>query len=103
MAEADRHLWEYRWFRDAVYLLAMLAAIWFLYSIQAIAVPVLIGFALAYAVNPAVTWAGHRMRLPRLLSAILLLALGLAVIGLALYFFLPSLVNQAELLGSRLG
>jgi len=103
MAEADRHLWEYRWFRDLVLLLLMLAVIAFLYSVQAIAVPVLIGFALAYAVNPAVKWANRRLRLPRLFSAILLLAMGLTAIGLALYFFLPSLVSQAEHLGSRLG
>lgn len=103
MAEADRHLWEYRWFQDVGLLLGLLAVLWFLYSVQAIAVPVLIGFALAYAVNPAATWAKRRLRVPRLLTAVLLLAAGLALVGLLLFCFLPSLVSQAQLLAGSLG
>lgn len=103
MAEADRHLWEYRWFRDLGLLLGLVVVVWFLYTVQAIAVPVLIGFALAYAVNPVATWARRRLRIPRLLTALLLLILGMVILGLVLFFFLPSLVSQAQLLAGSLG
>jgi predicted PurR-regulated permease PerM len=71
-------------------LLAYLA-----YSIRAVILPILIALALAYAVNPLITWAQRRFRMPRALSTgIVMLTVAMLVGGL-LWYLLPRLTNQA--------
>ena len=79
----DRHLWQIRWVRDLVLLAVLFLILYVGYVARAITIPVLIGLALAYAVNPVVTWAHARRRVPRwLTTALIMLTLVVAIGGL---------------------
>lgn len=88
---SDRHLWEIRWVRDLMYLVAVVAFFWFARRVQPILAPVLIGLALAYILNPVVTFLHRRFRLPRWAGT------GVIVVG-AMFVFLCVLAYVAPLL-----
>lgn len=91
---SERRLWEYRWVRDLLWILGALALIWVVYSVRAIAAPVLVGLAMAYAVNPIVNWLTRKLRISRMIatSSILLVAFVL-FLGLMAYL-VPLLFYQ---------
>ena len=74
-------LWKQRWFQITLATLAVLAVASYvvpaifglLYAVRGVLTPVLIGIALAYIFNPLVTWARVRLKVPRPVSAVLLL------------------------------
>ncbi len=101
MNNEKRHLWEYRWFTDLAVLAAVALALWMLFVVRGIVLPVIFGLALAYAVEPLVAWAKRRLHVPRLATALLILMLGLvALTGLGLYVA-PKLASQVtDLVGN---
>ncbi len=94
----ELHVWEYRWVRDLLIVAAILFVFWAAYKASAVTVPILIGLALAYVVDPLVTWAQRNARIPRAVSAAtIMLCFVIAVTGV-LFYVLPLLVYQANAL-----
>ncbi len=98
---ADRHLWEFRWFRDAALLVIVALLILLVWWTRAILLPVVLGLALAYMANPLITYLQHRARLPRWLSTFGLLMVGLVALSGAVLYLLPRLLGQAYSLVQR--
>ncbi len=94
----DRHIWEYRWAHDLLWLMVGGGVLYGLYQARPVTVPVLVGFGLAYVVNPLVVLAQRRCRLPRWATALALLGTGgLVVVALGLYV-VPRIALQLSVL-----
>ncbi|MEX0654595.1 MAG: AI-2E family transporter [Phycisphaeraceae bacterium] len=104
----DRHepgepVWRERWFQTllAVLLVAAVAVLLLppvlalMYAIRPVLLPVLIGLALAYIMNPVATWLHRRWRVPRPVTAVGVMAtVALVVLGLLVYL-VPKMIGQA--------
>lgn len=99
---ADRHLWQICWVRDLAALAVVVLILWAAYVARSVTAPIVIGLALAYVLNPTVSWAHERCRLPRWAGAAI--AIALAVLGFSgfLLWATPPLVRQVEQLLSKL-
>lgn len=102
-------IWRKGWFQFLLGVLLVLAVagvvlppvLGLLYAARSVLVPVVIALALAYAVNPAVNWMQARLKMPRALSAVVIM-LAVAVVFLSLFIYLaPTLYAQSrELINS---
>jgi predicted PurR-regulated permease PerM len=99
---ADRRLWEFRWVRDLAVLLSCASLVYLAYEIRAILLPVIVGLALAYVINPVVRGAEMKWRWPRWLTTGLIQFCVIAFFGGLLIFVLPKLVVEFKTLLSRL-
>jgi predicted PurR-regulated permease PerM len=95
------HIWEITAVREALVVAAAIALLWVAHALRAILTPIVIAFALAYVVDPVVSASHRRLRLPRFVSAIALLAL--ILLGLVLFgiWLMPQLIQQAEQLTAQ--
>lgn len=91
---SQRRLWEFQWVRDLLWILGALALLWLIYSVRSIAAPVLVGLALAYAVNPVVNWLTRRLRISRLFATSSILLLAFLVFLALMAYLVPLLFHQ---------
>jgi predicted PurR-regulated permease PerM len=83
--------------RNLMWLSLGLFAFWLLYTISDVLAPFVISLLLAYLLNPVVTKAAEaRIRIPRWISALLLILLLVGIVFLVLFFVLPIVVAQVE-------
>lgn len=99
---ADRHLWQIRPFRDVMWVLLVVLVLGAAYLMRAILAPIAVAFALAYAVDPVVRALRDRLRIPRAVSAVSFLIVSILGLALFLVWLLPTVVDQADRLASRL-
>ena len=99
---ADRHLWQICWVRDLAVLAVAVLILWAAYAARSVTSPILIGLALAYVFNPAVSWAHQCCRLPRWAAAAILIGLAVAALGGFLLWAIPPLVEQVDELVGKL-
>lgn len=90
------HLWDFRWVRDLLMLLALLAVLWMAYSIRSITAPILIGFGFAYVFNPVVTWTKVKFKWPRWLTTLLILLTAYVGLLSAMIYVVPQAYNQGQ-------
>ncbi|MFA9478297.1 AI-2E family transporter [Phycisphaerales bacterium AB-hyl4] len=104
MPEIEEPVWRKQWFqRLLVVLVAAATAVLvvppvlaLLYAVRPVLLPVMIGLALAYTVNPLATWLHRRWRVPRPVTAVVTMAaVVVAVLGLSAYL-VPKLVTQTR-------
>jgi predicted PurR-regulated permease PerM len=104
MADSSARIWHRPWFGVALAMLVVLLVAMFLgppllallYAVRSVLVPVVLGLALAYIVNPLVTMLERRARLPRPISAIgLIMAVGMLALTIIVYL-VPKLYEQSE-------
>jgi predicted PurR-regulated permease PerM len=69
----DRHLWEIRPVQDVLWCLTGAAALWTLYALRGIFIPVFVAMLFAYLANPLIGAAERRWSWPRPLTVSLLL------------------------------
>lgn len=95
----QRHLWQITPLRDLLWVLLGAFLLWVGYQLQAIFIPVLIAFALAYLFDPLISWGKRRYKAPRPVTTSILLAV-LTIGGTSLLIGLgPEFLKQsAELL-----
>ncbi len=92
---------EYRAVRALLLAGGFLLALWLLRTLGGVLAPFVVVGILAYLLNPAVTWAEARWRVPRWAST---LVLTLAFVGLLVLFVLlivPSLAGQIQVLAAQ--
>jgi predicted PurR-regulated permease PerM len=92
------HLWDYRWVRDLLLILAVVILLCVLYSVREITIPILIGFGLAYVVNPIPTWTYRAWRWPRWFTTVLIMSVGMVIFLSLLLYLVPPLYMQAGML-----
>ncbi len=104
-------LWRYRWFQASLGVLLALAVLSYVlpalfslvYAVRSVLVPVLVGLALAYVLNPLVTWLHVKARLPRQVTA-LGMVLGVFAVTIGLTWWLtPKVYAQSAALVTNLG
>jgi len=61
----DRHIWQFRFVRDAFWIALAIFLFWFGYHLRGIFTPVLIALALAYLFHPLITQCERRWNMPR--------------------------------------
>lgn len=90
------HLWEVNVVRDLFLLGLLFGAIWLLVTLQAVVVPFVIAFVLAYLADPLVTAARVRFGWPRALTSGLLLAVLLALLAVVAGLLVPTLEDEVR-------
>ena len=99
---ADRPLWQRRWFQILVAVLVGLLVLSFvvppifavIYALRSVLAPVLIGFGLAYVVHPVITHVHLRYGVPRWLSTAAIMLVGVLTVITFLLLVVPPLVVQ---------
>lgn len=98
----DRHVWQITALRDVFWIVLSLATLWLIYRLQAVVVPVIVAFVLAYLVEPIVDFIQRRLKISRTRVAVLIVILvASAIIGLVIWLA-PILFQQVLTLLSRL-
>lgn len=100
--EPKSPIWRQRWFQVLCGVLVSLLVASFIipplfllvYELRGVLLPVVIAFALAYVVNPAITHLQRRYRVPRWAGTSLVLGGGAFVIALFLLIVIPPMVAQ---------
>ena len=93
---SNRHLWEFTWVRDLLWLTGLALLLLLMYHAGSILVPVCVALALAYVFNPLITWMQRRWNWPRwagvtaVCVAVVLLLTGIALVTI------PPLVIQTR-------
>ena len=96
------HLWEIAAVRETLALAAFVALLWAMYAVRAVLVPLLVAFALAYVVDPVQRWMHDRLRVPRVVSALVfLLTFLLLAVGFVIWL-LPQLIAQLTELSEQI-
>jgi predicted PurR-regulated permease PerM len=92
----DRHLWEFRWVRDLLWIAGFMALLWLMYMARSILVPVLVALALAYIFNPLITWIQRRWGWPRWAGVAAVLGVVLLILANIAVFAIPPMVSQTR-------
>ncbi|MGH7233414.1 MAG: AI-2E family transporter [Nitrospiraceae bacterium] len=98
---ADRHVWQIVGIQDLFWFGTILFLLWFGYYLRGVFTPVLIALMLAYLVDPLVATAETRWRVPRPVTAtVVLILLTLTAIGLGAWLG-PLLIEQTQTLARK--
>lgn len=95
------HLWEIKWVQDLFWISLGVGLLCFGYSFRSVFVPIMIGFGLAYMVNPLLRHGENRFNLPRPITIGLILGVFVTAIGLVAVFALPLLVEELQSLSTK--
>jgi predicted PurR-regulated permease PerM len=88
------HLWQITAVRDLMWLGLAVILGCFIYYLRGILLPLFLGLLLAYLFYPAINFANVRLRIPRPVTVIIILALSLAGMAIVSLWLLPPLVEQ---------
>ncbi|MBB6431728.1 AI-2E family transporter [Algisphaera agarilytica] len=100
--EFRRYVWQRRWFQTLLAALVIFLVLSYvvpgvlgmLYAVRSVLVPVLIGLALAYIVNPALRFVELKMRIGRLAGTISLMLLALVMVMVIMVTAVPTMYQQ---------
>lgn len=95
------HLWDIQALLDLLVLLAVGLALWFLYELRGVFLPVFVAVGLAYLFHPTITWAETRWHLPRPATITILLIVFAASATAFLAWLGPLLMEQSRTLGQK--
>ncbi|MEM8598844.1 MAG: AI-2E family transporter [Bacteroidota bacterium] len=79
----------------------LLLAFWLLRTLGGVLAPFVLVWLLAYLLDPAVQWAGRKLKMPRWAASLLLTLLVVGVLVLIVLLFVPNLIAQVETLAQR--
>jgi len=108
--EFRRYVWQRRWFQTLLAALVIFLVLSYvvpgilgmLYAVRSVLVPVLVGLALAYIVNPALRFAEVKLRVGRLAGTISLMLLALVVVMIVTVTAVPTMYTQGGQLFSTI-
>jgi len=92
----EKHLWEFRWVRDLLWIMVAAVVAYLAYKVRAVLAPVAVGMALAYAANPIVNLFQRRLRLPRWAGTGIILFSVAFVLGIITLILAPIAWQQAS-------
>tara|TARA_R110002072_G_scaffold303029_3_gene491494 strand:+ start:9647 stop:10753 length:1107 start_codon:yes stop_codon:yes gene_type:complete len=96
-----RHLWQIAAVQDVFWIGLALAVVWFGFLIREVLNPILIGFGLAYVLNPGVRLAEQRFGIARSVTVSMIMLLAIGGLATALIWMGPLLVEQVDTLIER--
>ena len=85
----------------ALWILAVLASLWFIRTARALLIPIALGMLISYALEPIVSWL-ERRRIPRTLGAATVMLLLLALAGLGVYALRDDVLQVVETMPRKL-
>lgn len=100
-ASTSSHLWEIKWVQDLFWITLGFGLLWFGYSFRSVFVPIMIGFGLAYTVNPLLQYGESRFKLPRPMTTGLILGAVVMVLSVAGLFAFPLLLGELQSLSDN--
>lgn len=89
------HLWDIRAIRDLLWFSGAVLIIWLLYYLRAIVMPIFVGFLLAYLVNPLLTRAKEKWRIPFFVSIVFIFAMIILFLSGVIIWLGPILKDQS--------
>lgn len=89
----EMHLWEYRWVRDLLIILAVVIVGYILWQARSVLLPVVLAMALAYVLNPLVKWL-ERKGISRFNSSLIIVLSFIVLLLGSLAVIVPLLINQ---------
>ncbi len=92
----ERHLWEFTWVRDLLWLGGFVLLLALMYLARSILVPVCVALALAYVFNPLITWMQRRWGWPRWLGVTAVFVVVLLITANVALVTIPPLVGQTR-------
>ena len=98
----DRHLWEIRPVQDVLWCLTGAAALWTLYALRSIFIPVFVALLFAYLANPLIGAAQRRWSWPRPLTVSLFLLCVTALTAGIVAVIGPLLSSQIQTLAKNM-
>ncbi len=96
----EMHLWEYRWVRDLLIILAVVIVGYILWQARPVLLPVVLAMALAYVLNPLVKWL-ERKGISRFNSSLIIVLSFIVLLLGSLAVIVPLLIIQIWNLISR--
>ena len=87
-------LWEIRAVKDLLWLFLFILVIFTAYYFRSILLPVFLGLLLAYLFNPTVKAANKRLRIPKQVTVLFILAVAIAAVIAILLWLVPPLIEQ---------
>lgn len=102
--EFRRYVWQRRWFQSLLAVLVVFLVLSYvlpgvlglLYAVRSVLVPVLIGLALAYIVNPLLRVAAQRLKIGRLAGTISVMLMALVVFAVVMLTAVPVMISQGS-------
>ncbi|MDX1739868.1 MAG: AI-2E family transporter, partial [Rhodothermales bacterium] len=79
-----------------------LLVLWFFDRLSTVLLPFGVAYLLAYLFNPVVAFMNERFRVPRWASSLVATGLIIGIVASIAFLLIPSLINQLEVLGSRI-
>ncbi|WP_237229011.1 AI-2E family transporter [Rubinisphaera sp. JC750] len=98
----DKHLWQIAFIRDLFWFGLIFAFLWCCIYLRDVLLPVLVGFGLAYALNPALELFNRRWNVPRYVTLAILYVLIVLIIAGVGFFLGPIFVEEAEQFADKL-
>ena len=98
----DRHLWEIRPVQDVLWLLAGAAALWALYALRGIFIPVFVALLFAFLASPLIGAAERRWSWPRPLTVSLFLVCVTALTAVMVAIIGPLVSGQIQSLAKNM-
>jgi len=99
-----RYVWQRRWFQTMLAVLVVFLVLSYvvpgvlglLYAVRSVLVPVLIGLALAYIMNPVLRFAQAKLHLGRLAGTVSLMLLSLVMFAVIMITAVPTAIEQGS-------
>ena len=95
------HIWQVRAVRDCFWIILALFTIWLMYALQAIVVPVLLAFVLAYLVDPVIRYGHAHFNWSREMQTIVFVIVFATVLIGVVVGLIPTAISQSTLLAER--
>lgn len=99
---SGRHLWQIAAVQDVFWLSLAVLVVWFGFLISDVLNPILIGFGLAYVLNPGVRLAEQRFGIARPVTVSMLMLIVTGLLAAALIGAGPQLIEQVDTLIERI-
>ena len=94
---SGRHLWQIAAVQDVFWIGLAVAIVWFGFLIREVLNPILIGFGLAYVLNPGVRQAEQRFGIARSVTVSMIMILTLGLLAAALIWVGLQLIEQVDI------
>ncbi|MFO7980909.1 MAG: AI-2E family transporter [Candidatus Aminicenantes bacterium] len=87
-------LWEIRAVKDLMWLFLIILLLIAAYYLRSILLPIFLGLLLAYLFNPTIMAAKKRLRIPKQVTVLFLLAVAIAAVIAVIIWLIPPLIEQ---------
>jgi predicted PurR-regulated permease PerM len=99
---ADKHIWEFKFVRDLIWLGVFLLILWFCFTIWSILLPLVVATFFAYLFNPLVHLVQRKCKISRLSAIAIIFCILFLITLILLAWLLPLIIDQTISLAKSL-